>query len=167
MLLGRWALVSEDLSGLDLRLEELTGRDAELTATLHRDEAELAEGRQSLDQLATELAERHEEQAQLAATIEGRQEFLKGARQRSDEFVERLQTGRNQADERRRESSDFRHSLGNLDERSAELLEGARPGGTGGGRRRPEDRRLPAAGRRRRRRPGNAGRQAQDRDRRG
>ncbi len=122
VLLGRWALVREDLIGLEVRLEELTGRDAELTATLHRDEATLAEGRESLDQLAAELAERHEDQAQLAATIEGRQEFLKGARQRSDEFVERLHSGRTQADERRRQASDYKHSLGTLDERTTELI---------------------------------------------
>ncbi len=122
VLLGRWSLVSQDLGGLDLRLEDLTGRDAELTATLHGGEAALAEDRESLDLLAAELGERHEEQAQLAATIEGRQEFLKGARQRSDEFVERLHTGRSQADERRRESSDFQHSLGSLDERTQQLI---------------------------------------------
>ena len=123
VLLGRWALVREDLNGLDQRLEDLTGRDAELTAALHGEEAALAEDRESLDRLASELAEKHEEQAQLAATIEGRQEFLKGARQRSDEAVERLQTGRSKADERRRQTSDYRHSLGTLDERTQQLLE--------------------------------------------
>ncbi len=123
VLLGRWSLVRQDLDRFDGRLEELTARDAELAATLHRDEAALAEDRESLDVLAMELAERHEEQAHLAATIEGRQEFLKGARQRSDELGERLVTGRSRADERRRQSSDYRHSLGGLDERSQQLVE--------------------------------------------
>ncbi|MEM7352259.1 MAG: AAA family ATPase, partial [Acidobacteriota bacterium] len=122
VLLGRWSNVSAQLEGLDRRLEELTSSDAEGTAELHRGEASLAEGREELDSLAQELAERHEEQAQVAATIEGRQEFIKGSRQRSDEVGERLLMGRSQAEERRRQSSDFQHSLGNLDERSQELL---------------------------------------------
>ncbi len=122
VLLGRWARVSDQLGGLDEQLAQLTSEDAEHTAELGRNEATLAEGRETLDELAMELAERHEAQAELAATIEGRQEFVKGARQRSEEVSERLTMGRNQADERRRQSSDFQHSLGNLDDRSQELL---------------------------------------------
>ncbi|MCP3962912.1 MAG: chromosome segregation protein SMC [bacterium] len=123
VLLGRWSLVSERLSGFDERLATLTTDDAELTADLHRDEASLVEARELLDTLARDLAERHQEQAEVAATIEGRQEFLKGGRQRSDEVGERLLLGRRQAEERRRQTSDDRHSLGNLDERSRELLD--------------------------------------------
>ena len=122
VLLARWSTVSNTLIDLDQRLTEVTALDAEGTAGLHRSEATLAEHREKLDALARILAERHEEQAQIAATIEGRQEFLKGARQRSEEVGERLNMGRSQADERRRQSSDYKHSLGNLDERSQELL---------------------------------------------
>ncbi len=123
VLLGRWSLVTRELARFDQRLAELTSREAELSATLAESEASLAEGREELDDLARVLAERHEQQAALAATIEGRQEFLKGARQRSDEMGERLTTGRSQAEERRRQSSDFRDSLGSLDERSRQLIE--------------------------------------------
>ncbi|MEM7586860.1 MAG: chromosome segregation protein SMC [Acidobacteriota bacterium] len=122
VLLGRWSRLSGQLGGLDEELAGLTSEDAKRTAGLADNEASLAEHRETLDELAMELAERHEAQAELAATIEGRQEFIKGSRQRCDEVAERLTMGRSQADERRRQSSDFQHSLGNLDERSKELL---------------------------------------------
>lgn len=122
VLLGRWALLSEHLDTLDRDLHSLTDRDAELSSTLHRDEAAVAAGREQLDLLARELAARHQQHSDLAATIEGRQEFLKGARQRATEVEERLASGRTQAEERRQQTSDFRHSLGNLDERTRELI---------------------------------------------
>ena len=122
VLLGRWALLSTRLTGLTEELGERTDQDAALAADLHRDEATLAEGRETLDVHSRELADRHQAQADLAATIEGRQEFLKGARQRSEEMQERLNQGHTQAAERRQQTSDFRSSLGHLDERTQELL---------------------------------------------
>ena len=122
VLLGRWARVQNHLGDLDRQLETLTSSDAERTAELLRDEATLAEGREELDALARVLGERHEKQAELAATIEGRQEFLKGSRQRSEEVGERLMMGRSQADNRRRQTSHDADNLGSLDERGQELL---------------------------------------------
>lgn len=123
VLLGRWSLVRDRLGALEDELAELTGRDAALTADLHRGEADLARGRENLDALSSALAERHQHQADLAAAIEGRQEFLKGARQRSMETVERLERGRSRADDRRGQIDGQEHALGDLEERRRELLE--------------------------------------------
>jgi chromosome segregation protein len=123
VLLGRWSLLRDRLTSLAEELSTLTDRDAEMTADLHRGEADLARGREELDELAGVLAERHREQADLGATIEGRQEFLKGARQRSVEMRQRLEQGRTEADERRRRSAVLERSLEDLDDRGRELLD--------------------------------------------
>lgn len=122
VLLGRWSLLRGRLESLDEDLRTLTDRDAELSSDLHRNEASLVAGRERLDELARELAARHQQHADLAATIEGRQEFLKGAKQRASEVEERLDRGHTQAEERRQQTSDFRDSLGNLDERTRTLV---------------------------------------------
>ena len=122
VLLGRWHLFSNRLEELTDQLSGETDRDAALSADLHRDEAALVEGREALDAHSRELGARHQAQAELAATIEGRQEFLKGSRQRSEEMRERLTQGQNQAEERRRQTTDFKNSLGHLDERTQELI---------------------------------------------
>jgi chromosome segregation protein len=122
VLLGRWALLRERMGGLDAEIAELTDRDASLTAELHRDEAALAAGREELDALAGELAARHQKQADLAATIEGRQEFLNGARQRLAEIDERVARGHEQGEERRRQTQQLAGSLDNLDERATALV---------------------------------------------
>lgn len=122
VLLGRWSRLRSRLEGLESDLTAHTDRDAELAARLSRDEATLAEGRRELDELARILGELHQKQADLAATIEGRQEFLKGSKQRSSEIGERLDKGRSQADERRRQTADYQLSLGNLDDRTQSLV---------------------------------------------
>ena len=122
VLLGRWALLRERMGNVESELAVLVDRDAELTATLHRDEATLAEGREEIDELAKVLAERHQRQADLAATIEGRQEFLKGARERRSEVEERLVRGREEAEVRARRSEELAGSLGSLDERAETLV---------------------------------------------
>lgn len=122
VLLGRWSRLRTRLDTLEEELTALTNRDAELAAGLSRDEATLAEGRQTLDELARVLGELHQKQADLAATIEGRQEFIKGSKQRSQEIEERLGRGRSQADERRRQTEDYQLSLGNLDDRTQNLV---------------------------------------------
>lgn len=122
VLLGRWSLMKGKLDGLEERLKSATDREAALLAELHKGEAELVHGREQLDVHSRELGARHQTYAQLAATIEGRQEFLKGSRQRSGELDERLRQGRHQAEERRRQTSEFQLSLGSLDERARDLL---------------------------------------------
>ncbi len=123
VLLGRWSLTRDRLAELEDDLTDLADRDAEVSATLHSTEAELARGREDLDGLARALAERHQQHADLAATIEGRQEFLKGARQRREEMEERREHGRRQATERGQQLKVFELSLGNLDQRTRDLLE--------------------------------------------
>src|SRR5687767_12461062 len=76
VLLGRWSALSARLGGLKGKIEEASAREAGIAADLHRDEANLASGRERLDSLARRMAERHQKVAELAATIEGRQEFL-------------------------------------------------------------------------------------------
>jgi chromosome segregation protein len=122
VLLGRWAHQKSRLDGLETRLAAATDREAALLAELHKGEAELVYGREQLDQHSKELGARHQAYAQLAATIEGRQEFLKGARQRAVELDERLKQGRHQAEERRRQTAEFQLSVGSLDERARDLL---------------------------------------------
>ena len=123
VLLGRWSLQKEDLDGLERRLQELVDQEAELGAGLAKDEASLTAGREDLDRLAQVLAERHQVVAKLAATIEGRQEFIKGSKQRSAEMGRQLSRGREQAEERKRQSSELGASLGNLDERTRQVVE--------------------------------------------
>src|SRR5258708_21367457 len=77
VLLGRHRLQSVRLAELRSRLEAATTHEAAVAADLHRDEASLAAGRERLEELAGELAARHQRVADLAATIQGRQEFLK------------------------------------------------------------------------------------------
>lgn len=123
VLLGRWSLQKQHLDGLDRRLVELVQQEAELTADLGRDEAALSQGRQQLDRLAQALAERHQVVAKLAATIEGRQEFIKGAKQRGAEMTRQLDRGRRQAEERRQQTTEYELSLGQLDEKTRSLVE--------------------------------------------
>ena len=122
VLLGRWSRLRRRLGQLDGELDDLIDRDARLAARLSQGEADLATGRERLDELSRELAERHQQHADLAATIEGRQEFLKGARQRLGEMGERLVKGRDEAEQRRQQTADFRLSLDNLDGRTKELI---------------------------------------------
>ncbi|MEM8962787.1 MAG: AAA family ATPase [Acidobacteriota bacterium] len=122
VLRGRWVLLRDRLQGLETRIDAATERDAELTAASTRDEAVLTEGREALDQRSRALARRHEEQSTLAARIEGRQEFLKGARRNLTELGERLERGTRQASERAEEIDTLRSSSGVLDERTVELV---------------------------------------------
>ncbi|MEM9592664.1 MAG: chromosome segregation protein SMC [Acidobacteriota bacterium] len=122
VLLGRWSLMKSRLDELEQRLATRLDGESELAAALAKGEAELTAGRGHLDELAAVLGERHRTLANLAATIEGRQEFLKGSRQRRVEMEERLTLGRDQAEERKRQSDEFAKSLGSLDERTREVL---------------------------------------------
>ncbi|MCG8459895.1 MAG: AAA family ATPase, partial [Holophagales bacterium] len=123
VLLGRWSLQKAELDRISSQLEGLGDKEAALTAGLAKDEAALVAGRETLDAMSAELADRHQVVAGLAATIEGRQEFLKGARQRSEEIGERLTQGRRQAEEREKETHALGRSLGSLDERTRAVVQ--------------------------------------------
>jgi len=121
VLLRRWSAVRDRLSGLENRLASAVDREAETTARLHRDDAALTEGRERLEDLAAELARRHQRRSDLAATIEGRQEYLKGARSTLQEIEERAAQGRTTAERRHGDLSRWEEELERLTERRVEL----------------------------------------------
>jgi chromosome segregation protein len=116
VLRGRWAALAAHLAAVRGRLEEAVERDAALAADLHRDEAAVAAGRELLETIARELAERHQRQADLAATIEGRQQLLKGHRRAVEEILERAAQAQALAERRQGE-------LGRLETALAEHAE--------------------------------------------
>jgi|CXWL01.1.fsa_nt_gi chromosome segregation protein len=95
--------------------------DAALAAAVSHDEAQLAEGREELDRLAQQVADRHQASSELKATIEGRQEFLKGARQRLQEIAERILAGRTLHERRGAEMVQLSLALVGLEETREEL----------------------------------------------
>jgi chromosome segregation protein len=123
VLLGRWSALSARLGGLKTKIEEASAREAGIAADLHRDEANLASGRERLDSLARRMAERHQKVAELAATIEGRQEFLKANRQTLIDLGERSAQGRALADRREQEIETWVDMLESLEERRRELAD--------------------------------------------
>src|SRR5579864_8038513 len=123
VLAGRHRLQSARLAELRTRLDAATAHEAAIAADLHRDEAALAAGRERLEELAGEVASRHQRVADLAATIQGRQEFLKANRQTLAEIGERAAQDRALAERRELETAGQADSLARLEERRGELLE--------------------------------------------
>ena len=121
VLLGRYLALASRLADLKAGVEAATAREAEMLAELHRDDAELAAGRERLEALARAVADRERRQAELAATIEGRQEFIKGNRQRLQELGEQAAQGRALAERRGQEVERFAETLIELEGRRAEL----------------------------------------------
>jgi chromosome segregation protein len=119
---ARWSHLQLQLRTITEQLDKMVGRESELTAKLHHDEATLAEAREELDALGRRLAERHSRAAELAATIEGKQEFLKGSRQRLQEIAERVGAGRLALEQRQERLAELANSLGELEARRDTLL---------------------------------------------
>ncbi len=111
VLLGRWSRVHAALAKLRAEIDRRIDREAEVTAELHRLEAELAEGREQEESFTRELAEQHRSDTEIAARIEGKQEFLKGARQRAVEVKERLAAGKREAERRAGRSTELDREL--------------------------------------------------------
>ncbi len=122
VLQGRWVLQRDRLAEFESELTTRVDHDAQLAADLHRGQAAVVRAREALEVLARGVAERHQEQAVIAATIEGRQEFLKGARQRREEIRERMARGKTQTAERQQQITDLGQSLGGIDQRTVELV---------------------------------------------
>jgi chromosome segregation protein len=99
----RWVLLDADLGELATNLKQETDREADLVAELARANAELAACRQEIDARTQDAVRFHEHQAQLLASIEGRQELIKGAQSTLEEIAERLESGGVSADRRRRD----------------------------------------------------------------
>jgi chromosome segregation protein len=123
VLAGRHRLQSARLGELRARLDAATAHEAAIAADLHRDEAALAAGRERLEELAGEVASRHQRVADLAATIQGRQEFLKANRQTLAEIGERAAQDRALAERREQETAAQATALATLEERRGELFE--------------------------------------------
>ncbi len=123
VLMARWSVLFERQARLQEQLAQATTHESKLNAALHSEEAELAEGRETLDELSRHLAEQHRSDSELAARIEGKQEFLKGSRHRLDELVERVQAGVGQKAAREGLVVDLGERLVGIGSRIAELTE--------------------------------------------
>ncbi|MGB6364567.1 MAG: AAA family ATPase, partial [Thermoanaerobaculia bacterium] len=108
---ARWSHLQLQLRTITEQLHKMVGRETELTAKLHNHEATLAEAREELDAFSRRLAERHSRAAEIAATIEGKQEFLKGSRQRLQEIAERVGAGRLALEQRQERLAELGASL--------------------------------------------------------
>jgi len=122
VLLGRWARLATELSERRIALGAAQTAETDLAADVHRREAELAALREKVEALAAALAERNRRQAELGATIEGRQQFLAGARRTLAEIDARLGTGAALAARRAEETAQREAAATELAGRRAELV---------------------------------------------
>jgi chromosome segregation protein len=119
--LGRWAAVSAGLALHRGALGEAHASEGELAAELARGEAELAALREQVESLAAALADRNRRQAELAGTIEGRQQFLAGARRTVAEIEGRVGAGATLAERLAAEVEQHAAALAELAARRAGL----------------------------------------------
>ncbi len=122
VLIERWALLAARLIELQTRLDGAVGREAELAANLHRDEADLTAGRERLDELGRAVAARHQRHAELGTRVEGRQQLIKGSRETISEIGERSAQARGLAERRQAEISHHEEALVALENRRAEQI---------------------------------------------
>ena len=111
VLVARWAKLQGELEELESDLGQKADREAELLAEIARGNAELADCRKAIDARTEEAVRSHERQATLLATVEGRQELIKGARATRAEIAERLEGGARSQETRRRELSAAEEAL--------------------------------------------------------
>ena len=111
VLLARWVKLHGELEELGSALGREADREAELLAEIARGNTALTECRQAIDARTEEAVRSHERQATLLATIEGRQELIKGARATRAEIAERLKAGARDTETRRRELSTAEETL--------------------------------------------------------
>ncbi len=123
VLTGRWTGLAARQADGRRSIEREVARESELTAALHREEADLAAGREELERRSQLLAERHRADSELAAKIEGKQEFLKGARQRLEELGERIAAGDGRSADKQKLIADLGERLLGLGALLAELTE--------------------------------------------
>jgi chromosome segregation protein len=114
VLLGRWTGISTRLASIATQLTAATDREAKHSTELQANEARLLDGREKLDTLSRELGEKHRREAELAARIEGRQEFIKGSRQRLEEISERTAAGTALTESRQQQLVSLRRQLEEL-----------------------------------------------------
>lgn len=117
VLTGRWAAIRWRQSTTEAKLQKLVDLESETTATLQLSEAANLESREDVERRAEELGEEHRRDAEWAASIEGKQEFLKGSRRRLEEMAERVVAGKQLIDHRRTQLKDFSKTLADLAKR--------------------------------------------------
>ncbi len=122
-LMGRWIDLAARRESARAAIEREVAKESKLNAALHSEEADLATGREELERLAQQLAELHRSDSELAAKIEGKQEFLKGARHRIDELGERIGGGSAQSEAKQKLIVELGERLIGLGSRLAELTE--------------------------------------------
>ncbi len=120
---GRWWTIHGRLADLGSQIDALVATEAESSAKLLEKEATYAELRERLETLSHRLADGHGLVAGLAATIEGKQEFLKGSRSRLQEIAERLASGQATADRRGERVQQLNSTLGEFVERRVKLAD--------------------------------------------
>lgn len=121
LLLGRHARSSAQLAARRAELGAAQEAEASLIAAIHREESELAAHRERVEKMAETLAESSRRQAELAGTIEGRQEFLRGAKRTIEELRARRAGGEALAVRRRQDGESHRQRLGELAAERGEL----------------------------------------------
>ncbi len=122
VLSGRWARLAGELEAEQHRLAEGQRSEGAAAAAVHTGEAHLAALRERVEAQAGELAERARRHAELGAVVEGRQQFLAGARRTVAELEARSGAGEAMAERRREEISGHESELSTLSERRGELI---------------------------------------------
>ncbi len=120
--LGRWAAIARDLADRRIALGEATSSEEEITATIHRGEADLAALREQVEKQADSLAASVRQQAELAGLIEGRQQLAAGARRTIAEIDSRLAAGAALAERLQADLETHGATLAELESRRAELI---------------------------------------------
>ncbi|NLN10553.1 MAG: chromosome segregation protein SMC [Acidobacteria bacterium] len=123
LLLGRHAELAGSLAGQRHGLDAAVAAEAASTAEVAREEAALAARREEVERQATALAEEARQQAALVGTIEGRQEFLRGALRTGDDLRARARAGAEQAQRRDGEIANRERRLAELATQRAELAD--------------------------------------------
>ncbi|MCZ7650645.1 MAG: chromosome segregation protein SMC [Thermoanaerobaculia bacterium] len=123
LLLGRHAELAGALAGRRRELDEAIAAEAASSAGIHRSEADLAARREEVEGQAAQLAEAARQQAALVGTIEGRQEFLRGALRTGEDLRARTRAGAEQTGRREGDLANRRRRLGELAGQRAELAD--------------------------------------------
>lgn len=119
-LLGRAGKLRGELAEIEGQLTGSEDSTTTLASQLAEREAELAALRQEADRQGEKVSEHHRKEAELAAAIQGRQEFLQGAKRTITEIDERVDSSRQAVSRGRRELEDMDQRLRDLESVRAE-----------------------------------------------
>jgi len=102
-LTGGFAAIEAERATLRKRIGTTQDAEARLAGALHRHDADLAASREALDAFNDALAAKHRTHAETVALIEGRQQFVRGARQTVEEILSQLAAGESASRSRQQE----------------------------------------------------------------